>query len=171
LFSGAVAQLGERSNRTAEVVGSIPSGSTILSDGYHDGVSGSHPPWRGPVQVLGAERAKALITRNCTGYFRGFDSYIDGVRLAAPEELGRLHEFTATGVAAAWSQTGAGPERQEMRWRVCAGIMPRSRPGPRMSAASPPSQGTTSRSFRPLCGASPCTRHVLAGTFHRHAHR
>ena len=26
---GAVAQLGERSNRTAEVVGSIPSGSTI----------------------------------------------------------------------------------------------------------------------------------------------
>jgi hypothetical protein len=29
LFSGAVAQLGERSNRTAEVVGSIPSGSTI----------------------------------------------------------------------------------------------------------------------------------------------
>ena len=27
--NGAVAQLGERSNRTAEVVGSIPSGSTI----------------------------------------------------------------------------------------------------------------------------------------------
>jgi hypothetical protein len=28
-YQGAVAQLGERSNRTAEVVGSIPSGSTI----------------------------------------------------------------------------------------------------------------------------------------------
>ena len=29
---GAVAQLGERSNRTAEVVGSIPSGSTKTSN-------------------------------------------------------------------------------------------------------------------------------------------
>jgi len=49
------------------------------------------------LQVLSAERSEALITRNCTGYFRVFVSYIDGVRLAAPEELGRLDEFTATG--------------------------------------------------------------------------
>jgi len=49
------------------------------------------------LQVLGAERAEALITRSCTGYFRVFVSHIDSVRLPSPEELGRLDEFTATG--------------------------------------------------------------------------
>ena len=49
---GAVAQLGERSNRTAEVVGSIPSGSTIFRCKYLEmlincyGLPGSQHPYQ-----------------------------------------------------------------------------------------------------------------------------
>jgi hypothetical protein len=39
IWHGAVAQLGERSNRTAEVTGSIPVGSTIPTPRASDGLA------------------------------------------------------------------------------------------------------------------------------------